>query len=157
MGALTGGQALDYALPGLQPATLQADGGADTIEQFLQACKSYADALGTGGDGHEAAVPSSPADSCCCGQPLDGIGLVIAENHAGADEADAAHDALDHALHHAAHGVWVSGEEVDADRRQRHDSGAERDETERAHADRLAGEVTIGADEDAHSHRGTHA
>ena len=33
--ALTEGQALDYALPGLQPATLPADGGEDAIEQFI--------------------------------------------------------------------------------------------------------------------------
>ena len=59
-GALTEGQALDYALPGLQPATLPADGGEDAIEQFVQACKSYADALGAGGDGDDAAAASSP-------------------------------------------------------------------------------------------------
>ena len=52
-GALTKGHALDYALPGLQPATLPTDGGEDAIEQFVQACKSYADALGAGGDGDD--------------------------------------------------------------------------------------------------------
>ncbi len=62
-GALTAGQALDYALPGLQPATLPADGGADAIEQFVQACKSYADALGAGGDGDDAAAASSPDEA----------------------------------------------------------------------------------------------
>jgi hypothetical protein len=62
-GALTEGHALDYALPGLQPATLPTDGGEDAIEQFVQACKSYADALGAGGDGDDAAAASSPGEA----------------------------------------------------------------------------------------------
>jgi hypothetical protein len=59
-GALTKGQALDYALPGLQSATLPADGGEDAIEQFVQACKSYADTLGASGNEDDAVAASSP-------------------------------------------------------------------------------------------------
>lgn len=59
--ALTEGRALDYAVSGLQSATLPADGGEDAIEQFVQACKSYAEALGAGGD--DAADTSSPGDA----------------------------------------------------------------------------------------------
>jgi len=59
--ALTESQGLDYGVPGLQPATLAGDGGADAIRQFVQACKSYAEALGAGGD--DAADTSSPGDA----------------------------------------------------------------------------------------------
>jgi hypothetical protein len=45
-------------VPGHQPATLPADGGADAIEQFVQACKSHADALEGGED--DAAATSQP-------------------------------------------------------------------------------------------------
>jgi hypothetical protein len=38
--ALTERQALDYAVPGLQPATLPADGGADAIRQFVRPARA---------------------------------------------------------------------------------------------------------------------
>jgi hypothetical protein len=59
--ALTEDHALDYGVPGLQPATLPTEGGADAIRQFVQACKSYAEALGSGGD--DAAAASQPGDA----------------------------------------------------------------------------------------------
>jgi hypothetical protein len=74
---------------------------------------------------------------------------VIAQDDAGADEADAGHDALDHPLHHAAERVRMLVQDAELDRRDRHGGGAERDQRERAHADRLVGQIAVDPDRDA--------
>src|SRR5262245_18557278 len=75
--------------------------------------------------------------------------LRVAQDHAGANEADARHDALYDTLDHAAQRVGMSGEITELDPGQRHDGSAERHQAEGAHAHGLVHQVAIDADDHA--------
>src|SRR5262249_35174627 len=79
-------------------------------------------------------------------QAFDRPGPGVAQNHPGADKADAGHDTLHDTLNHAAQRIGTTGYLRDLNNGDGGDRGTECDERERPHADGFAKKITVDAD-----------